>query len=533
MDKQKKSSGSLALNGAPQVITIPPSDPGRDRKLRVAAYARVSSSSEDQLNSFAAQNAHYTELITGNPEWEFVDVYADRGITGTSAEKREGFQRLLADCRRGRVDKILAKSSSRFARNAKECLEAIRELKTLGVGVRFEEQGIDTSELVGELFTAIFAMMDQKESENISHNMRWSYQVRMRNGTYLPSYLPYGLIRKDGEIQIHPEQSEVIHRIFREYLSGINVEEIAAGLRRDNVPNRSGAPAWSSTGIRYILSNEKYIGDSHWQKYYTTTSLPFQSKVNHGEVDSYYVRGTHRGIITPEEFRAANLLMKQRRQKIMPHSLHARPFKQRIFCGICNSVFRRKAMDGDIYWVCIGRDKKRTIGCPITPILEIEIERAFLRLYHNLRHQGMPILHQLLADLQSARKGRLLWSLDIVELNQKIADITRQDRLLAQLKQQGLVDPDIFISRRNELAEQLRAAKLEKERFLEAEADQTIQQTQELIEALEAGPDFLDAFDGELFRELVDKIIVESNDRLRFRLVNGLELTEPIERTVR
>ena len=377
MDKQKKSSGSLALNGAPQVITIPPSDPGRDRKLRVAAYARVSSSSEDQLNSFAAQNAHYTELITGNPEWEFVDVYADRGITGTSAEKREGFQRLLADCRRGRVDKILAKSSSRFARNAKECLEAIRELKTLGVGVRFEEQGIDTSELVGELFTAIFAMMDQKESENISHNMRWSYQVRMRNGTYLPSYLPYGLIRKDGEIQIHPEQSEVIHRIFREYLSGINVEEIAAGLRRDNVPNRSGAPAWSSTGIRYILSNEKYIGDSHWQKYYTTTSLPFQSKVNHGEVDSYYVRGTHRGIITPEEFRAANLLMKQRRQKIMPHSLHARPFKQRIFCGICNSVFRRKAMDGDIYWVCIGRDKKRTIGCPITPILEIEIERLF------------------------------------------------------------------------------------------------------------------------------------------------------------
>jgi len=154
-------------------------------------------------------------------------------------------------------------------------------------------------------------------------------------------------------------------------------------------------------------------------------------------------------------------------------------------------------------------------------------------MYHKLRHKGKLILNQLLADLQSARKGKLLWSLDIVALNQKIADITRQDRLLAQLKQQGLVDPDIFISRRNELAEQLRATKLEKERFLESEEDQTIQRTQELLEALEAGPDFLDAFDGELFRELVDKIIVESNDRLRFRLVNGLELTEPIERTVR
>ena len=172
-------------------------------------------------------------------------------------------------------------------------------------------------------------------------------------------------------------------------------------------------------------------------------------------------------------------------------------------------------------------------ACPTRQIPEQEILFAYYRIYHKLQHQGLPILNQLLADLQSARKGKLLWSLDIVALNQKIADITRQDRLLAQLKQQGLVDPDIFISRQNELAEQLRAAKLEKERFLEAEEDQTIQQTQELIEALEAGPDFLDTFDGELFRELVDKIIVESNDRLRFRLVNGLELTEPIERTVR
>ena len=137
MDEQKKTSGSLALNSTPRVITIAPSTPVRDRKLRVAAYARVSSSSEDQLNSFAAQNAHYTELITANPEWEFVDVYADKGITGTSAEKRDDFQRLLA----GRVDKILVKSSSRFARNAKECLKAIRELKALGVGVRLRGTG--------------------------------------------------------------------------------------------------------------------------------------------------------------------------------------------------------------------------------------------------------------------------------------------------------------------------------------------------------------------------------------------------------
>ena len=172
--------------------------------------------------------------------------------------------------------------------------------------------------------------------------------------------------------------------------------------------------------------------------------------------------------------------------------------------------------NGIIYHVCRTHNADYE-KCPNLQIPEYTIEIAFLHLYHKLRRQGLPILNQLLADLQVARKGKLLWSLDIVALNQKIADITRQDRLLAQLKQQGLVDPDIFISRQNELAEQLRAAKLEKERFLEAEEDQTIQQTQELIEALEAGPDFLDAFDGELFRELVDKIIVESNDRVQVR----------------
>ena len=206
--------------------------------------------------------------------------------------------------------------------------------------------------------------------------------------------------------------------------------------------------------------------------------------------------------------------------------------RQKIFCEKCGLSFRKKVSHEKLFWICRSHANDAK-SCTVTQILNTEIEQAFLHLYHKLRHQGISILTQLLTDLQSARKGKLLWSLDIVALNQKIADITRQDQLLAQLKQQGLVDPDIFISRQNELAEQLRAVKLEKERSLEAEEDQTIQQIQELIEALEAGPDFLDAFDGELFRELVDKIIVESNDRLRFRLVNGLELTEPIERTVR
>ncbi|MCI7151049.1 MAG: recombinase family protein [Flavonifractor plautii] len=407
MDGQKKTSGFLALNSTSRVITIAPSAPVRDRKLRVAAYARVSSSSEDQLNSFAAQNAHYTELITANPEWEFVDVYADKGITGTSAEKRDDFQRLLADCRRDRVDKTLVKSSSRFARNAKECLKAIRELKALGVGVCFEEQGIDISKLAGEFLTAIFAMMDQKESENISDNLRWSIDMRMRTGKYNTCFAPFGYQLVGGKLELIPEQAPIIRYIYDAYLAGKTAEDIAATLNlfSDDRP-------WKPQRIDYILTNERYSGNALLRKRYATDTIPRKVKRNRGERPMCFVAGINEAVVSQEIFDKAQELRKKR------------------------------------------------------------------------------------------------W-------------------------ENRLVDPDIFISRQNELAEQLRAAKLEKERFLKAEEDQTIQQTQELIEALEAGPDFLDAFDGELFRELVDKIIVESNDRLRFRLVNGLELTEPIERTVR
>ena len=528
MDEQKKTSGSLALNSTPRVITIAPSTPVRDRKLRVAAYARVSSRSEDQLNSFAAQNAHYTELITDNPEWEFVDVYADKGITGTSAEKRDDFQRLLADCRRGRVDKILVKSSSRFARNAKECLETVRELKALGVGVCFEEQGIDTSELAGEFLTAIFAMMDQKESENISDNLRWSIDMRMRAGKYNTCTAPFGYRLVKGKLELIPEQVPIIRYIYEAYLSGKTAGDIAAALNLF-----SKGKLWKPQRIDYILTNERYSGNAFLRKRYTTDTLPRKIKYNHGQKPMYFVEGINEAAISQEVFNKAQELRRRRGDSQVPGIAGQRPLANGwLYCGCCGKALRPKCINRKWYMACRGHEESTEL-CDLLPIAEEAVVSAVFHLYYKLRHQGVPILTQLLADLQNARKGKLLWSLDIVALNQKIADITRQDRLLAQLKQQGLVGPDIFISRQNELAEQLRAAKLEKERFLEAEEDQTIQQTQELIEALEAGPDFLDAFDGELFRELVDKIIVESNDRLRFRLVNSLELTEPIERTVR
>lgn len=535
MAKNRLTDGSTALQEKQtRVITIEATEKPRDIKLRVAAYTRVSSASDDQLNSFAAQNRYYTTLISGKENWKLVDIYADEGITGTSVEKREDFQRLLADCRRGLIDLVLVKSISRFARNTKECLEALRELKLLGISVYFEKENIDTATISGEMMTTLFASFAQTESESISGNMRWSYQRRMQGGTYIPSKLPYGYNQIDHSIQIVPEQAIIIKRIFREYLAGKSTERIATDLRKDNIPCKSGKVVWNSTAIRYILSNEKYTGNSIWQKYYSTETLPYKCVLNRGEKDSYYARGTHEGIITPEDFNRANALMKSRAQKItLPHN-DPLAFQKNLLCNTCGSLYRRKIVRGIPYWVCIGHDKKRHgIQCGIMPIAEDEIMESFLRLYYKLKHHGEPILSQILSSLQTIRNRRMLWSLDVIELNKQISELSSQNQMLTTLKQQSLIDPDIFIFQSNELAEQLRAAKLKKERLLVADSDSAIAQTQELIDILEAGPDFLDAFDAELFGELVDKIIVDSNERLRFRLKNGLELTETIERMVR
>ena len=535
MAEKLMTDGSMALREKQyRVITIEATEKPQNAKLRVAAYARVSSASDDQLNSFAAQNRHYSDLISSKENWRMVDIYADEGITGTSAEKREDFQRLLADCRRGLIDRVLVKSISRFARNTKECLETIRELKSLGVGVYFEKENIDTATMSGEMMTALFASFAQAESESISGNMRWGIQKRMQAGTYIPANLPYGYTLQDHSIRIVEEQAVIVQRIFKEYLSGKSTERIASDLREEGIPCKSGEVAWDSTAIRYIISNEKYIGDSVWQKYFSTDTLPYKCRLNRGQKVSYYAYGTHEGIVPKEDFEKANALMKSRAQKITLTKNSPYAFRKKIVCGDCQSLFRRKVVRGITYWVCIGHDKKRHgLKCGITPIAEDEITNAFIRLYYKLKHHGEPIFSQMLSNLQKIRYSRMLWSEDVISLNKKISDILSQVQFLTQLQQAGGVDPDTFISSNNKLSEQLRRLKQEKARLLDTDSDDLADRTRDLMDALEDGPDFLDSFDAELFDALVEKIIVDSNERLRFRLKNGLELLEQIERTRR
>lgn len=529
MRKQEIVNGSLALDTkSHRVITIPATEQPQDVKLRVAAYARVSSSSEDQLNSFAAQNDHYTTLISDNENWMLVDIYADEGISGTSAEKRDEFQRMMSDCRRGLIDRVLVKSISRFARNTTECLEAVRELKALGVSVFFEEQGIDTGTMSSESMTAIFASLAQEESRNISANMRWSYQRRMESGTFLPSSAPYGYEIVDGEIQIVEREAEIIRQIFADYLAGVGTDEIAKKLQSQYAET---GKKWSARSVSYVLTNERYIGDSLWQKTYATDTFPARQVQNRGERPQYYAKETHPAIITEDVFAAAQELIQKRQGYFQPQPQEY-AFRKAIICEKCKRPYRRKMVRGVPYWVCPTHENDKD-QCQTTQIPEEEIEEAFLRLYYKLKHYGTPILKEMLSNLREVRDHRMLWSMDIIELNKKIADLTSQNQVLADFNHRGLIDPDIFISQTNALTEQLRAAKREKTQLLDKEEDQTIRHTTELLETLEHEPEFLDSFDGELFGELVERIIVEDNTRLRFQMRNGLELTEQIERTVR
>lgn len=529
----KAAEGSLALNEK-KVIVIDAVKRPETEKLRVAAYARVSTDSSDQANSFLAQLEHYNRMVAANEGWTMVDVYADKGISGTSAEKRPDFQRMLSDCRRGRIDKILVKSISRFARNTKECLEVVRELKAIGVGVCFEEQNIDTGKVTGELLTSVFAAIAQKESESISQNMRWSYQRRMERGTFLPGSMPYGYRIENHRMVIDNAEAEVVRRIFSEYLNGFGILEIMKRLNAEDVPYDSDGRHWTINAVSYILSNERYIGDSLWQKKYTTEEFPPKKQRNHGERQQYYAVGTHEAIIDEESFKTVQELRKRRGEQAWHGAAKdADPLRVKSRCGECGSSFRKYSHAGKTYFVCRKhfRDKN---DCPLVQLPESELHAAFLRLYHKLKWHGDEVLGRLVRDLQSIRKRKLLWSEDIVALNKRISEISDQNQLLSSMNQMGLVDPDIFIARSNEYAQQLSEAKQKRSKLLEEDGGaEAIRKTEDLLDVLEEMPNFLPEFDAAVFDALVERAELTADDRLVFHLTNGLKLMERIERRTR
>ena len=317
-------------------ITIIPAKNRSEEIIRTAAYARVSSDSEDQLNSFAAQIRYYTEMLQNSTNTVFVDMYADEGISGTSMAKRTEFQRLMNDCRKGKIDRVLTKSISRFARNTKDSLKAARELKTHGVSVYFEKENIDTGEISSEMLLAIYSQFAQEESMSISRNCRLGIKKRMMDGTYKNPSAPFGYDYVDGKLKINLENAKIVKQIFDWYISGIGVNEIAERLNLLGIRKE----VWRHGTIRSMLTNEKYIGDTLLQKRFTSDTLPFKLIRNNGEKEQYYVKETHDPIIEKTIFENVQRILGEKEKPSGFEKAYS-TFRKKIFCGNCGSTFRQ------------------------------------------------------------------------------------------------------------------------------------------------------------------------------------------------
>ena len=292
-----------------EVIIIPASISLRKTEtkkelLRTAAYCRVSTDHDDQLDSLENQIRHYLDYIRLHPDYELVEVYSDSGISGTSTKKRAGFMRMISDCRNGKIDFIITKSISRFARNTADCLKYMRELKSLGIPILFEKENINTMESSGELLFTILSSLAQEESRNISENTTWGIRANFKRGKPHLNVRQLMGYEKDesGNLIVDEKQAEIVRRIYREFLSGRLPLDIAKGLNRDGICGVHGRPCWAAVTIIRMLKNEKYVGDLLMQKTYTKNFIGKVQIKNAGEVEQYFIKNNHPAIIPRDEW---------------------------------------------------------------------------------------------------------------------------------------------------------------------------------------------------------------------------------------
>lgn len=505
-----------------QVQIIQPYQPQSDALEKVAAYCRVSTDSKDQLNSYRTQIGYYINFIAQHPGWELVDIYADEGITGTSLEKRDEFKRMLADCRVGKITRILVKSVSRFARNTLELIETTRELKDLGVVVVFEEQGIDTAQMLGEMQLTLLAMAAQEESTSISKNMRWSIQKRMDAGTYLGNTAPYGYRLEDGQLKIEETEATVVRRIFEMRLSGMGQVAITQELNRKRIQPRDGKP-WTVYRVRYILSNERYIGDSLFQKKYIADPLSHKSVRNHGERDQYYIHNTHEGIISRENFQKVQESFQNQspRRSKTPHL-----FVHRILCPQCGCHYRYIRSSGKPYW---GHASQSEIepSCKDIRLPEESIQAAFVNLLGKLHTHSDAILSPTLSLLEEIAARQERGNAKLYELNTALADLNEKAHTLQRLHNKGFIEDADFREQSDALASQRKKLSDQRTQAIHgSKALETLDKLRELQNLLASLPEIPWEFDIDQFDQLVEKIVPLSKTELLFKLKCGLEFKE-------
>ena len=494
---------------------------------RVAAYARVSTESEEQQSSYEAQVSHYTQFIQNRQDWQFVDVYSDEGISGTSTRKRDGFNRMIRDALSGKIDLIITKSVSRFARNTVDTLSTVRKLKERGVEVYFEKENIYTMDSKGELLITIMSSLAQEESRSISENVTWGQRKRFADGKVSMPYKQFLGYEKgeDGKPCIVPEQAETVKLIYRMFIEGMMPSTIATHLTQQSIPTPAGRKNWQCTTVESILTNEKYKGHAILQKTFCVDFLTKKMKPNEGEVPKFYVENSHPAIIEPAVFDEVQAELERRRQA--NYNGKGGCFSSRIICGECGSYFGKKVWHSTdeyrrVIWQCNHKYDGDKV-CHTPHVDEDTLKAEFVKAINLKISSKDTIIKQYKTIIKTLT--------DTSELKQ---ELTKQQnerdvveglirRLISENAQVGL-DPDEYTRRETELVVRFDAAKTSmtniETQILERKNRRT--KLAAFVKALEKQDELITKFDEKLWNATVESVKVYENGRLEFTFKGSL-----------
>ena len=503
-----------------EVKIIRPTKEGDDAGyIRVGAYCRVSTDSEDQLNSFFAQVKYYNDYIRRNEKMRLVDIYADEGITGTEMQKRDEFKRMLKDAKNRKLDRILVKSVTRFARNSLECIEAVRELKACGVSVFFENDNLDTEQMNSEIILYIKSAFAQQEALSASRRMAMSVRMRMENGTYKPSAAPYGYKLEDGDLVVLPDEAEQVRKVYELYLSGMGEKAIVKYMQT----HETGGLRWSMKQVSYLLTNERYVGDLLMRKYYTPPMLPLRAKKNRGEEDMFLCEGAHETIVPKEDYLAVQEMRRERSEKYFKPPQEKQFFQGKIVCEQCGWRYRKHQKDREWYWKC-GKKGLTSEVCHAPLLSDKEIRRAFVRMFNTLKQNEKTVIGDTIQQLQTLKIKVNGGNGMIAEIDNEMATLSKQNSTFSDLFLKGVIDSVLYFEKTDRLKNRMAELRERRQKLVnEDEEEKCLEKLRALKRIVEKKP-FLTAMDEALFDEIVDKIRVGQDGSLTFALKCELKL---------
>lgn len=539
----------------PKVIIIPAKeeslqDQEKKKNLRVAAYCRVSTKKDEQLTSYENQKAYYTEKIMANPDWTMADIFADEGITGTSACKRKDFLRMIRQCRKGKIDMILAKSVSRFARNTVDTLSYTRELRSMGIPVIFEEQNINSIYPESEFLITIHGAFAQSESEGISSRVKWGKHQAMRTGKANIQYKTLLGYEKnpDGEMVVNAEQAETVRKIYELYLSGQTLRSIKETLETGGFKNSAGTTEWTTSNLRTILSDEKYCGDVLLQKTFIRDCISKQVIRNTGQLPMYLIQNHHEAIIPRERFDAVQMELARRRartgstKKSAPTGMSRYSGKYALsgllFCGECGTAYRRVVWtqhgEKRAVWRCSSRLDYGKKYCKESPTLdESPLQQAVLAAI-NASMSGRKVLADQLVDAMEQELAPVPGeSMSLGDIDRAVTELGRQfDKLLAEAVNG---DADEYAERFRAISTTMGELKRRKAAILSIrqEQEQIGRRIHAAASAMTAVTMGITEWDDGVVYQMLEKVTVLADNRIKVTFRNGVEIEEAVDQPKR